>query len=93
MAVVFFAVARPLGGFMNDNSHCVFPHMERNPPRPSPLSVQGVGTAASQLTLRYPVWGDVILTMMERTKFTVCHSNLPFQNFKAEKGVRPKLQT
>ena len=47
MAVVFFIAVRVFVGFPNDNGHRVLPHMKRNAQRPIPLSVQGVGTAAS----------------------------------------------
>ena len=47
MAVAFFIAVRVFVGFPNDNGHRVLPHMKRNAQRPIPLSVQGVGTAAS----------------------------------------------
>ena len=60
MAVVFFIAVRVFVGFPNDNGHRVLPHMKRNAQRPIPLSVQGVGTAASFL-LHHLLRGSYIL--------------------------------
>ena len=61
VAVVFYVAVLFLMGFLDDDGHRVLPHMKRNTHVLSPLSVQGVGTAASQLTLRYPLRGKFIV--------------------------------